>query len=134
MARSGRVEGFERLKAKISRLPAAAKKRMSDANHDAARRQVNAARIRIDRGPHEHGHLEETLKVVEGQTETGWYATVGGGEQDYPLSLEGGHKAPDGTHVPPNPFWYPSRRDALARHKREGKAILDATVADIVRD
>lgn len=133
MAKRARVEGLERLKAKIARLPPTAKKNMTDLNQDSARRMRNAAMVRLDRGDPQRGHLEDTLRVEKGQTETGFLVRVGGQGQPYPLHLEAGHKAPDGSHVAPRPFWYPAKRETLKRHKAQMKHVLDETVAEIVK-
>lgn len=133
MARGAKTEGLDRLKAKVARLPAAAKARMADLNFDSARRMSNTARILLTRGDPERGHLEDTLRVEKGQTETGYLTKVGGPGHPYPLHLEAGHKASDGSHVSPQPFWYPAKRLQLKRHKQQMKSVLDATVADILK-
>jgi hypothetical protein len=131
--RTVRVEGLERLKAKIARLPSAAKKKMAAKNEESARLMWGAARIRLTRGDPERGHLEDTLKVVKGATETGYLVRVGGPGNPYPLSLEVGHRASDGSHVPAEPFWYPSKREVAAKHKRGMAKLLDDVVSEIIR-
>lgn len=133
MARPVRVEGLERLKAKIARLPPVAKQKMAKKNEESARLMWGAARVRLDRGDPERGHLEDTLRVEKGQTETGYLVRVGGPGQPYPLSLEAGHKAPDGSHVPPQPFWYPAKAEVAKKHKRGMGTLLDEVVAEVIR-
>lgn len=132
MART-RTEGLERLKARIAGLPAAAKAKMRLANEDSARFMWGSVRIALKRGDPKGGHLEDTVRVEKGQTETGYLTKVGDAAHPYPLHLEGGHKAPDGSHVPPNPFWNPARKRALKRHKSKMKPLLQAVVAQITK-
>lgn len=131
MANRTRVEGLARLKAHIARLTPEARKEMADLNADTARRFANAVRVDLPRGDPAHGHLEDTLHWRKGETDTGYLVSVGGPGQPYPLHLEVGHKAPDGSHVPPTPFWYANRRAAVKKHKAARRKLLRTIVIDV---
>lgn len=133
MARGARTLGLERLKAKIARLPPAAKARMAKANEQSAGDMAGTARLLLKRGDPKGGHLEDTIRVEKGETETGYLTRVGGPGQPYPLHLEAGHKAADGSHVPPQPFWYPAKRKWAKAHKRKMGRVLQAAVDDILK-
>lgn len=127
-----RVEGFERLKARIKALPEAAKKELKIANERNAAEFEALVRSIIPVGDPENGHLRDSLAKGAGETETGVLVTIGGPRAPYPLHLEAGHRNPDGSHTPAVPYWNPSKR--VLRKKQKGRAsrALNKAVKAIV--
>lgn len=116
------VKGLEEWKAAIlGRLVPVAKERIRQANSESADDLVEQVREAISHTtpPKEaEGHvpLEQTLRK-EDHGEVGFRVSVGGPEAPYPLHLDAGHMARDGTHVEAQPFWYVSLR-FLSRSRR----------------
>lgn len=132
MAKLTRVQGLERLKQRVlQRLPANARVAMREANEKNADEFMGLVGRILTRGDDERGHLADTLKKYPGSTETAVRVSLGDATRPYPLSLEAGHLAPDGTHVPGQPAWNPARRvlkkKAQGRQSRALSKALKAT-------
>jgi len=119
MART-KVEGLERLKARVSALPEKAKAELRVANERNATEFEAMVRSIIPTGDPANGHLKDSLVKGPGITETGVVVTIGGPQAPYPLHLEAGHRNADGTHTPAVPFWNPAKR--VLRKKQKGRA------------
>ena len=86
----------------------------------------------VPRGDPEDGQLVDTLTVREyPPTATG--VSIGDEKHPYPLHLETGHRARDGTHVPGKKYWFPSKqatkKRAHNRLLRAERAIIKSAVA-----
>lgn len=118
MAKSARVVNLERFKQRVmQRLPAAARAEIRKAN-EANAREFKALVEKIV--PRDEGQLAATLAQSDGSTETAVQVSIGSAEHPYPLHLEAGHLAADGTHVAGKAFWNPARR--VLRKKTRGRA------------
>lgn len=120
-----RTEGLTEFRQKVlSRLPQAAKDQMAKANEKSADEFVALIERIIPRGEDEGGHLADTLVKEAIPGGVGFKVSLGDAAHPYPLHLEGGHLAPDGSHVPPVPFWNAARHQVAKRHKgRASRAI-----------
>lgn len=130
MQTGNRVEGLERLKARIAKLSEAARARMTSANEKNAQEfHDKVAAIVPQTNDKYGGDLKATLTMEKGETETGFLVSIGGKEAPYPLHLEVGHVGPDGKKVPATPFWYPAKRvlkrRAQGRRNRSLKQAVD---------
>jgi hypothetical protein len=126
-----RTEGLQRFRQKvIQKFPDAARQVMADANNKTADDFMATIRRIIPEGDADAPELIATLEKRQGDPEYGGLGVVvsiGGPDAPYPLHLEGGHKARDGSHVPPKPFWNPAKRLAAKRHKgRAARALRKA--------
>lgn len=129
MARSAKVEGLERLRQRVlSRLPAAAKAEIRKANERTAADFMKTVQRIIPKGDPERGHIVDTLRSEPVAASTGVAVTIGDAAHPYPLHLEAGHKAPDGSHVPGKPAWNPAKRLARKRHKGRAARALRAAI------
>jgi len=131
MAKSARTENLQRWRQKVlERFPKAAREAMREANNKSADEMMATVRRIIPEGDELAPELISTLEKRAGDPEFGGLGvmvTIGGPQAPYPLHLEGGHKAPDGSHVPPKPFWNPAKRVTAKRHKgRSARALRKA--------
>lgn len=124
-----RVEGLERLRKRVlDRLPAELKAEIKKANDKSADEFMGTIRRIIPKGDPKDGNLVDTLTKFEPRdSETGVGVSIGGADQPHPMHLEGGHRAPDGSHVPAKPFWNPAKRVLAKRIK--GRATRAANKA-----
>lgn len=121
------TEGKERFRRRmIERLPQAARAEIEKANDANAEEFMTGVRRIIPRGDPANGNLVDTLEKRRG-TGTGVIVSIGGPNQPHPLHLEAGHKARDGSHVPPKPFWNPTKR--ILRKRMQGRASRALTKA-----
>jgi hypothetical protein len=117
---ASRTEGLERFRQRVlSRLPEAAKAEIRKANNTNADEFIAGIRRIIPHGDPVNGNLVDTLAKRQG-TGTGVIVSIGSKDQPHALHLEAGHKAPDGSHVPPKPFWNPTKR--VMRKRIKGRA------------
>lgn len=126
-----RTENLEAWRQKVlSRFPAEARKAMREANEKTADEFMATVRRIIPEGDNEQPELIDTLEKRDGDSAFGGLGvivSIGGPQAPYPMHLEGGHKAPDGSHVPPKPFWNPAKQRAAKRHKgRAARALRKA--------
>lgn len=131
---ASRVEGLQRLRQKVlQRFPAEARKAMKDANEKSAQEFAATVRRIIPKGDELAPELDQTLEVRDGDAAFGGLGvlvSIGGPLAPYPLHLEAGHKAPDGSHVPAKPFWNPAKRIVAKKHKgRASRALRKAIQA-----
>jgi hypothetical protein len=136
MARSSRTEGIKKFVQQVaSRLPAAAKAQLKAANEKSADEFVSTLERILPVGDERRGHIRDTLKKRDGDPEfggVGVLVSLGDAAHPYPLHLEAGHKAADGSHVPGKPAWNPAKRIVAKKHKARiaraaNKAIKIAT-------
>lgn len=128
---ASRTENLQRWRQKVlSRFPESARQAMREANEKTADEFVAKVRQIIPKGDDSAPELEDTLQKRSGDPAYGGLGvivSIGGPEAPYPMHLEGGHKAPDGSHVPPKPFWNPAKRVIAKRHRgRTARALRKA--------
>lgn len=130
MALRARTEGLRRLRQKVlERLPAAAREEMRKANDKSADEFVATIRRVMPAGDELAPELISTLERRPGDPgDVGVIVSIGGPSAPYPLHLEAGHKAPDGSHVPPKPFWNPSKTVVSKRHRGRARRALSKAV------
>lgn len=116
-----RTENLQRWRQKVlQRFPASARATMRDANEKSADEFMALVRKIMPPGDDLAPELISTLQKRPGDAAFGGLGvivSIGGPEAPYPLHLEAGHKAADGSHVPPKPFWNPARRVVNRKHK-----------------
>jgi hypothetical protein len=124
---ASRVENLARFRTRVlSRFPKAAQDEMKKANRKSAEEFAATVRRIIPKGDALAPELDQTLEIRDGD-QTGVIVSIGGPQAPYPLHLEAGHKAPDGSHVPAKPFWNPAKRLASKKHKgRASRALRKA--------
>lgn len=131
---SAKVQGLERLRNKVlQRLPTEARAKLDAANSRNADEFLARVAIVVTKGDPKDGNLVDTLKKEKSdRSETGYAVSIGGPDQPHPMHLEGGHRAPDGSHVPGKPYWNPTKRvmkkRARARNARAASAAIKAAV------
>jgi len=105
--------------------------KLHKANQKSADEFEALVRQAIVTGPARGGHLEDTLDQYPAG-EVGVAVSIGNPSLPYPLHLEVGWKAADGSHVPGRPFWYPAarimRKRAWNRIKAAERAAIKAAV------
>jgi hypothetical protein len=79
------------------------------ANELSAKQFAATVRRAIPRGDPKGGELVNTI-VTEQPTRVGVSVSIGNPEVPYPLHLETGHRARDGTHVPGKAYWFPAKQ------------------------
>jgi len=100
---------------------------MLKANTGRAKLMAQTVRSALPRGDPANGNLVDTLAshVI---SSTGVEVAIGGPGAPYPLHLEVGHRARDGTHVRGKPFWFPAKRvtkkSSLSRIVRVERAAI----------
>jgi hypothetical protein len=114
-----RTEGLAAWKRKVlQRYPQAARDQIRQANERSADDYAGLLRRIIARGDPKDGHLVDTIrKDASEASEVGFSVSIGDAAHPYPLHLETGHRAADGTHVPAKPAIFPARRVVAKRHK-----------------
>ena len=124
---TSRVEGLQRFRQRVlERFPQAARDEIKKANQRSAAEFAATVKRIIPKGDELAPELDQTLEVRDG-TETGVIVSIGGPQAPYPLHLEAGHKARDGSHVPAKPFWNPAKRITAKKHKgRASRALRKA--------
>lgn len=128
MPGSVRTEGLARFKQKLlARMPQAAREEMRKANQKTANEFEARVRQIIPRGDPARGHLLDSLKQEAGQG-VAVLVSIGDAAHPYPLHLEAGHKAADGSHVPARPAWNPAKRLARKKHRARAARALRAAV------
>jgi hypothetical protein len=133
MTVSAKVLGLDSLRDKMLRLAGPeGKAQLKAANEKSAKEFMNLVRIACPRDDDAGGHLIDTLTQEE-RGEVGVTVSIGreGGEFGYPLHLEAGHKAKNGKHVPPKPFWFPSLRVLRRRSAGRGQRAIRVVVKAI---
>lgn len=118
------LEGVERLMAKIAAMPAAVRKAGGQEAFIGA--EAMAAEMRniapVDEDPDNGEQVRDHIRVEDGRLGDTSYVVIAdakdakGRPKAVPVEL--GHKAADGTHVAPVPFFYPvvrARRKAINR-------------------
>ncbi len=79
--------------------------------------------------PRDRGKLAGTLKKRASLfSPTATEVTIGGPEAPYPLHLAAGHRAADGSHVPPEDFWFAPLYLVKKRTKARSARALNAVV------
>jgi hypothetical protein len=130
---ASRVEGLDRTRDRVlRRLPAAAREKVKAANDKNADEFMGLVRRAIPAVEVEGReiHLIDTL-VKEEVSETGFSVSIGGPQAPYPLHLEGGHRAADGSHVPAKPGWNPAKRVIRKRAKGRSARAMNAALKQI---
>ena len=129
---SARVQGLQRFRQRIAQaLPDSVKREVVKANDKSADEFMNTVRRIIPQGDDEAPELISTLTKRQGDPEYGGLGvivSIGGPEAPYPLHLEAGHKAPDGSHVPPKPFWNPAKRVSAKRTNNRAKRAASKAI------
>lgn len=129
---ASRVEGLQKFRQSvIGRFPREARDLMRAANEKSANEFVALIEQIIPRGDPEDGNLVDTLHKRDGDPGYGGLGvlvSIGGPDQPHPLHLEAGHKARDGSHVPPTPFWNPARHRINKRHKGRASRALSKAI------
>lgn len=74
------------------------------------------------------GHIRSSVVVIKQDT-ADYKVTIGGDGQPYAAALEFGHKAPDGTRVPPQKVFFPS----VTRTNKTHRARIIRNFKKIVR-
>lgn len=122
-----RTEGLAQMRQRVlNRFPAAARDEIQKANERSADEFEATIRRIIPKGDAEAPELLDTLRKYPGD-QVGVFVSLGSAEAPYPLHLEAGHKAPDGSHVPPKPFWNPAKRLVAKKHRgRAARALRKA--------
>jgi len=124
---ASRIEGLARLKAKLERIPAqvktAAKGALVQNQEEFATRLAGL----IGRGDPARGHLADSIEKGNGLHELSLTVSLGNVRVPYPAHLEFGHKAPDGSHVPAKPAFYPLLR--ISRKKFDARVMRAARKA-----
>lgn len=128
---ASRTEGLQRFRQKaLSRFPKAAQDAMREANDKTADEFMATVRQILPEGDDKAPELVSTLEKRPGDAEFGGLGvvvTIGGPKAPYPLHLEAGHKAADGSHVPAKPYWNPAKQRAAKKHKgRAARALRKA--------
>lgn len=120
-----RTEGLEAFRnAALQRLPKGGKEELIKACEKSADEFIDLVGRIIPRDPTHETHLADTLTKEPLRSGAGFAVSIGDEAHPYPLHLEGGHLAPDGSHVPPVPFWNAARHKVAKRHKgRASRAI-----------
>lgn len=142
-----KMVNLDRVLARIRALPPA----LSEALEDQLRIEADdlAAAVKRAAPVGETGNLKESVRVEAGDHPMALAVVVGGvpetrkkiragvrdsdfaaakltggnkGEYDYPFGVEFGHRAPDGTHVPAQPFLFPTYRARKKAMRRRLKA------------
>jgi hypothetical protein len=126
MART-RTEGLERYKRKMALLTEEARAEIRKANNASADEFMAKVRAIIPKGDPANGNLVDTLEKQDGEG-TGVIVSIGGPDHPYPLHLEAGHKARDGSHVPGKPFWNPTKRVLSKRHRGRAARALNKAI------
>lgn len=120
MART-RTEGLQQQRQKVlRRFPAAAREEMRRANEKSADEFMALVRRILPPGDPDAPELVSTLEKRPGDETSGGLGvivSIGGPSAPYPMHLEAGHRAADGSHVPGRPFWNPARRVVNRKHK-----------------
>ena len=113
-AYTARVEGLERLKAKVlDQLPQKVKDAMKRANQQNAKEFESLVRSIVPRGDPANGALVATLETKDvGEVATS--VSIGSKDLPYVLHLEAGHRNKDGSHTPAKPRNRVSRAAAKA--------------------
>lgn len=128
---ANRVEGLDRLKAKIAKLSQTARDQMTKANSkNADEFLAKVASIVPRSGDAKGGDLGATLVKEPGETETGFKVAIGGPDAPYPAHLEFGHIGPDGQKVEAVPYWYPAKRVLRKRFEGRRNRALKQAVDD----
>lgn len=124
------LEGVERLMRKIDRMPAAVRKAAGQeaflqAEGLAAEMRAIAPR---DDDPGNGQQVRDEIRVEEGVLGDVSYVVIAdakdaaGRPKAVPVEL--GHRAPDGTHVPPQPFFWPTVRARQKKVRARIKAAM----------
>ncbi|MFN3585191.1 HK97 gp10 family phage protein [Phenylobacterium sp.] len=142
-----KMVNLDRVLARIRALPPALTEALEDQLDTEARDLAAAVKraapvgetgklrdsVRVEQGDHPLsqavvvGDTPETRKKIrKGVRDADFEAArlTGGnkGEYDYPFGVEFGHRAPDGTHVPAQPFLFPTYRARKKAMRRRLKA------------
>jgi hypothetical protein len=131
MASTARTQGLQAFRRKVlERLPQAAKDAMREANEKSADDMIAMVKRSLsglgdEKAPELDSTLEKRPAAADG---LGVEVTIGGPNAPYPLHLEAGHKAPDGSHVPPKPFWNPAKQLVSKRHKGRARRALSKAI------
>jgi len=132
---TAKIEGADRLRAKLLKvLGTKGQTVILKANQKSANEFEALVKQAVPQDPDDkNGHLVDTL----GQSQSGPLGVevfIGGpGQHGYPLHLETGHRARDGSHVAGKPYWFPAKRvvkkSAHARTLRSYRAAIKAGLA-----
>jgi hypothetical protein len=113
----------------IAKVPAALKTAAFDSVDKSAAQMEKIAKFATPVDDKSHGtHIRDSIRTENGDASIHErLVTIGDAAHEYVLPLEYGHVAPDGSHVPANPFWIPSTRKVNKAHKgRIARAIRKA--------
>ncbi|MDO1559823.1 HK97 gp10 family phage protein [Brevundimonas sp. 2R-24] len=62
-------------------------------------------------------HIRDTVRAEPGRSDLSIDVVMGSEEAPYAAPLEFGHMAPDGSHVPAQPVFYPAVKVVRKRHR-----------------
>ena len=133
MAKGG-LEGVERLMRKFGRMSAAVRKAAGQeafmqAEEMAAQMRAIAPR---DEDPNDGERVHEHIHVEQGRLGDISYVVISDAKdakgRAQAARVELGHKAADGTHVPPSPSFYPVVRASRKRVKRRIKSAMSRAI------
>jgi len=135
MTISAKIVGGENLKAKAKFvLTTKGMSILQKANIANAKQFADLVRTAIPQDPESHrgAHLVDTLEQTS-VPPTGAQVSIGTAAVPYPLHLETGHRARDGSHVPAKAYWFPAKRvvqkGSRARTLRSYRAAIKAQLA-----
>lgn len=100
----------------IAQVRAAAESEALRACEVAANEAAAKAKASVPKGDPRHGHIQDSIRV-EKRDATTWAVVVGDEARRYAAPLEFGHRAPDGSRVPPKKFFFPVIRVINKRHR-----------------
>lgn len=130
-----KTENLKRWRQKvIAAFPKAAREAMMEANDKSADEFVDTVRRLAPVGDPERGHITDSLVKRQGDPSfggVGVLVSIGDAAHPYPLHLEAGHKAADGSHVPPDPFWNPAKRLVTKTHTGRAQRALSKAVKSV---
>ncbi len=116
----------------LEKLSPALKARMSAINERAAKDHAALVARIIPVGDPERGNLVTTLKVEPSERqEVAFLVSIGGPQNPYPMHLEVGHRARDGSHVEGLNYWFPPRRIVQRRRRAAAKAAMQDAIDDL---
>lgn len=133
MPKSTRTEGLTAYRnTLLKRFPQAAREEMRKANHKSADDFADLLGRVIVKGDPARGHLADTIRKDEsGGSDIAAAVSIGDAAHPYPLHLELGHRAADGSQVAGKPAIIPARRIVAKRHKGRVSRALSKAIKSI---
>jgi len=132
---NAKVEGLERLKAKVAAMSPAIKAAIRAAIDKGADELVATMKAIAPVDSVDGGELRDSIEKHDGRTELTVMVVAGGPTTtrkgkgkpyDYSRAVEFGHVAEDGSFVPPDPFFYTTYRARKRRIQNRIKRAISA--------